>query len=392
MCTIIMHNIVYALCSCLQSLQEILIESSDEEDEHIESVPPAILSLAVFMLSWQATFKIPDTCLAALLVFLYHFLSLVGTLTVSTQLCQFSNMLPRNVQMLRKITLIDVDTFTSYVACPLCHSLYNYADCVITTGNRKEVKQCQHIPFPNYPQATYRKRCDQLLLKTCKGRKNTVFRPFKVYCCQSIIQSLSKLLSRSNFLIRCEDWRNRVLPSTILADVYDGCIWKEFVNFRGRPFLSEPYCLAFSLNVDWFQPFKHVTDSVGAIYITILNLPRYLRYRPENIILCGVIPGPKEPKDLNVYLQPIVQELLLLWEGVMMDIQSYGSINIKGALLCITSDLPATRKVCGFASHSASFGCSKCFKKFKTVGDKLDYSGFEKRGMEAKEFRRSQNN
>ena len=62
----------------------------------------------------------------------------------------------------------------------------------------------------------------------------------------------------------------------------------------------------------------------------------------------------------------------------MMDIKSYGSIKIRGALLCITSDLPATRKVCGFASHSASFGCSKCFKKFNTVGDKLDYSGFKR--------------
>ena len=276
--------------------------------------------------------------------------------------------------MLRKITGIDVDTFTSYVTCPLCHSLYKYADCVITMGSRKEVKRCQHIPFPNHPQAAFRKRCDQFLLKTYKGRKNTVFQPFKVYCCQSIIYSLSKLLSCSNFLVRCEDWRNRVLPSTVLADVYDGRIWKEFVNFRGRPFFSEPYCLAFSLNVDWFQLFKHVTDSVGAIYITILNLPRYLCYRPENIILCGVILGPKE----DVYLQPIVQELLLLWESVMMDIKSYGSIKIRGALLCITSDLPATIKVCGFASHSASFGCSKCFKKFNTFGDKLDYSGFKR--------------
>ena len=199
-------------------------------------------------------------------------------------------------------------------------------------------------------------------LKLARVEKNTVFQPFKVYFCQSIINSLSKLLSRSNFLVRCEDWRKRELPSTVLADVYDGRIWKEFLNFRGRPFLSEPYCRAFSLNVDWFQPFKHVTDSVGGIYITILNLPRYLRYRPENIILCGVIPGPKELKNLDMYLQPIVQELLLLWEGVMMDIQSYGSIQIRGALLCITSDLPATRKVCGFASHSAFLGARNASK------------------------------
>ena len=50
----------------------------------------------------------------------------------------------------------------------------------------------------------------------------------------------------------------------------------EFGKFRvvnGKPFLDNPYTFAFSLNVDWFQPFKHVTDSVGAIYLSVLNLP-----------------------------------------------------------------------------------------------------------------------
>ena len=104
--------------------------------------------------------------------------------------------------------------------------------------------------------------------------------------------------------------------------------------------------------------------------MTILNLPRNLRYRAEFFLLCGIIPGPKEPKDL------IVQELLLLWEGVTMSIEGCGLENVRAALICITSDLPAIRKVCGFAGHSACFGCFKCFKKFKSVGDKLDYLGF----------------
>lgn len=32
------------------------------------------------------------------------------------------------------------------------------------------------------------------------------------------------------------------------------------------------------LNIDWFQPFKYTNYSVGAIYMTILNLPRHLRF------------------------------------------------------------------------------------------------------------------
>ena len=98
----------------------------------------------------------------------------------------------------------------------------------------------------------------------------------------------------------------------------------------------------------------YVTDSVGAIY-----LPRHLRHKAENIILCGIIPGPSVPKDINNYICPIVHELLPTWEGVVIKSIPHGDLMIRAALLCITSDLPATRKLCGFAGHAASFGCSK---------------------------------
>ena len=50
---------------------------------------------------------------------------------------------------------------------------------------------------------------------------------------------------------------------------------------------------------------------------------------------------------------------------------------MKVAVLCLTCDIPAGRKVCGFLGHSATLGCSKCLKKFPgSVGHK-DYSGFD---------------
>ena len=77
------------------------------------------------------------------------------------------------------------------------------------------------------------------------------------------------MLSRPNFLANCEHWRRRSVPNGVLGDIYDGHVWKEFQVVNSKPFLSDPYSLAFSLNVDRFQPFKHVTDSVGAIYLSI---------------------------------------------------------------------------------------------------------------------------
>ena len=47
------------------------------------------------------------------------------------------------------------------------------------------------------------------------------------------------------------------------------------------------------------------------IYLALVNLPREIRFRKENVIIIGVIPGPKEPKgNINFLLKPLVDELL----------------------------------------------------------------------------------
>lgn len=82
------------------------------------------------------------------------------------------------------------------------------------------------------------------------------------------------------------------LPLTHLVDIYDGRVWSEFTS---SGFLESPFSFLLTINVDWFQPFSHIEYSVGAIYLTIQNLPRNERYKEENIILVGVLPGPSEP-------------------------------------------------------------------------------------------------
>ena len=84
---------------------------------------------------------------------------------------------------------------------------------------------------------------------------------------------------------------------------------------KSTPFLDNERNDGFILNVDWFQPFKHSPYSVGVIYLALLNLPRSERYKPENIIITGIIPGPDEPsKDINTYIKPLVEGLEELWD------------------------------------------------------------------------------
>ena len=122
----------------------------------------------------------------------------------------------------------------------------------------------------------------------------------------------------------------------MLCDVYDSQLWKDFQCVSDKPFLAQPYNYAFTLNVDWFQPFLLTTSSVGVVYLTVSNLPRILRFKRENIILVGIIPGPTEPKcDINSFLDPLTKELVDFWGGIEMKIHALPNFHlVRAALLC----------------------------------------------------------
>ena len=102
---------------------------------------------------------------------------------------------------------------------------------------------------------------------------------------------------------------------------------------------------------------------MGAFYLTILNLSHGLINKQENTILVGLIPGPHEPcHDISNFFGPICFRFtkILEWR-VHVDVSSLKcSKLIPCALLCVAYDIPTGRKVCGFLSHSASLGCSRC--------------------------------
>ena len=186
---------------------------------------------------------------------------------------------------------------------------------------------------------------------------NNYFYPKKMYCYKKITESLQDLIKRPNFQSDCELWRNRSnLNTDILGDVYEGRIWKELQNVDGEPFLSSPNNFGLMLNVDWFQPTKHGIHSLGVIYLVVMNLPREQRFKAENAII-GIIPGPKEPKlHINTFLQPLITDLIDLWDGVLLDSGNGIYEKYRAALLALSSDIPATRKCGGFVGHGANRG------------------------------------
>lgn len=117
--------------------------------------------------------------------------------------------------------------------------------------------------------------------------------PFKTFCYESLKNLLQQLLNRPGFAQLCERWCSRTITGhNTLHDVYDGKVWTDFQCYRGKPFLSESFTYGLMLNTDWMKPFIHLEYSVGAIYVSIMNLPREHHFKPENILLNGLISGP----------------------------------------------------------------------------------------------------
>jgi hypothetical protein len=114
------------------------------------------------------------------------------------------------------------------------------------------------------------------------------------------------------------------------------------------------------LSLDWFRAYARSQYSVGAIYVSIVNLPRDQRYRRHNIHTLGVLPGPQQ-QPLDSYLTVIVKELLTLWRR--------GVNGYRVRLLIVSGDLPAVKKLMGLNSCSSHRGCGKCTAYFPTIPD-----------------------
>ena len=271
-------------------------------------------------------------------------------------------------------------TFHKYPVCKKCQHVWKYSECVEGSGSNQRAKVCSHVPFG---RGSRRKQCNAPLLKTVElasGKK--IFYPLMTYCYIDLCTSLQHLLLDDAFTKNSLHWKSRHTSPNVLGDVYDGRVWKKIMD--NERFSDNFY--AFMINLDWFQPYKHLTYLVGAIYLTVFNLPREVRYSLQNVCLIGILPGPKEPElTVNSFIEPLVKDLLLLWEGVELQVCQGTHTETKlvhGAVICCSCDLPAGRKLCGFLGHSAHLGCSKCMKNFPSVkeapGYILDHSGFER--------------
>eukprot|EP00112_Aurelia_sp_Birch-Aquarium-sp1_P009705 Seg2112.2 transcript_id=Seg2112.2/GoldUCD/mRNA.D3Y31 product="hypothetical protein" protein_id=Seg2112.2/GoldUCD/D3Y31 len=359
--------------------EDFTVRPSEYEQKRSDRMNAVIAVLMHLIFAWQMRFCVSDSCIDSVLGMIGYLLTMLQSIFGFDELCHLIEMFPSTKHRAKRFLGLDKDNFIKFVVCPSCDKLYTYQQACVSVNGCLQSRLCDYVPFPNHPQQRFREPCGAGLMKTVVSAdgKRQVLYPKKVYCYQSLKTSIQRLLERED--IRSSLMQPKETHEDALYDVYDGKVWKSMKDIHGNLYSRDWRNLSVMFNIDWFQPFDGSEHSLGAMYMVLLNLPREMRFKKENMLLVGLIPGPKEPvRHVNTYLRPLVNELLSFWKGVYLSSNNESALYCL-ALVCISSDLPATRKCCGFLSYSAQKGCSKCWKQFprEGFGTKPDYSGFD---------------
>jgi hypothetical protein len=91
-----------------------------------------------------------------------------------------------------------------------------------------------------------------------------------------------------------------------IGDVFDGKCYLELLKMG---YFQDERDVALIGSIDGYQIFRQKTDDCWVLLFINANLSPEKRVVKENLLITSIIPGPKEPKDLNSFLNPIVNEL-----------------------------------------------------------------------------------
>jgi hypothetical protein len=278
---------------------------------------------------------------------------------------------------------------TTYAVCPACH--YTYKPSISLDHNQPIYPRlCTNKPKPGSGE------CGENLFEEQTENNSRKLVPRKTFLYHDVNDYLAGLLARSDIEKimdeRCDTLRDQVKANVndnmeidddpnameideegvdIISDIFEAGFLKTF-SHRERLFVDRPAGegrYVFALNVDFFDPetlnIRGASTSCGIISLACLNIPLHLRYRLENMHIVGIIPGPYEPHltELNHYLRPLIDDMILSWENGIHISRTASWPNgrlTRSAIIVGVCDLPAARKLNQMSAPRSHWYCSVC--------------------------------
>ena len=159
----------------------------------------------------------------------------------------------------------------------------------------------------------------------------------------------------------------------------DGEAWQDF-DRQYPDFVEDARNIRLGLATDGFNPFGNMNTkySMWPVIVVPYNLPPWACMEESNFLMTLLIPGPSAPsKDFDVFLDPLVEDLLQLWKGVRTyDALAGKMFNLRAVVLWCIHDYPALGTISGRTTRGF-FACTHCDKKplSYSLRNKIGYFG-----------------
>ena len=141
----------------------------------------------------------------------------------------------------------------------------------------------------------------------------------------------------------------------VLRHPANGEAWKSFDNLYPN-FSSNRRNIRLGLTSNEFNPFGNMSTSHSTwpVMLVPYNLLPWMCMKQTSFILSLVIPDPKSPgMDIDVYLQPLIEELWELWNVRVhtFDVSTKRHFIMQTQLMWTISDFPAYADLSGWPTR-----------------------------------------
>src|SRR4051812_8110541 len=187
------------------------------------------------------------------------------------------------------------------------------------------------------------------------------------------------LISRLKRLFRNEDhaklmqWhREDRKKDRNLRHPADGSQWRKIERKYRDEFGGDPRNVWFGLSADGINPFgeQRSNHSTWPMTLCMYNLPPWKCMKRKFIMMPILIQGPKQPgNDIDVYLRPLVEELLQLWNanGVRVwDEHKKEEFYLHALLFVTINDWPALSNLSG-QTNKGYHACTHCLDDTESI-------------------------
>ncbi|XP_035820340.1 uncharacterized protein [Zea mays] len=247
------------------------------------------------------------------------------------------------------------------VVCPVglevqkIHACLN--DCILYHGEVNEkLEVCQVCKASRYKI----RRADTLDGEVEPHRKRI---PAKVMWYFPIIPRLKRLFRNKEHAKMMRWHKEERKVDGMLRHPANGSQWRK-VDRTFPDFAEDARNVRFGLSTDGMNPFGEQSSghSTWPVTLCMYNLPPWLCLKRKFIMMPCLIQGPKQPgNNIDVYLQPLVDELLQLWsKGVRMwDEHKKEAFDLRAMLFVTINDWPGLSNLSG-QSNKGFRACTHC--------------------------------